>query len=64
MIKLIKALKKQNLHIAIETTGNYPLEYLKQALPYLDLLLFDVNIQIIKKLKKLLVVIQNLSLIT
>ena len=43
MMKLIKALKKQNLHIAIETTGNYPLEYLKQALPYLDLLLFDVK---------------------
>ena len=54
MIKLIKALKKQNLHIAIETTGNYPLEYLKQALPYLDLLLFDVKHSNHQKIKEVI----------
>ncbi len=42
-LELLKALKKEGLHVAIETTGNYPLEQLKQALPYIDLFLFDIK---------------------
>lgn len=44
MMKLIKELKKQDLHIAIETTGNYSLEYLKQALPILIYFYLILNI--------------------
>lgn len=43
MIELIKELKRNQLHVAVETTGNYKLDDLKQALPYIDLFLFDVK---------------------
>ncbi|WP_027088768.1 glycyl-radical enzyme activating protein [Thomasclavelia saccharogumia] len=51
MLKLLKELKKNKLHIAIETTGNYELKYLKEALPYIDLFLFDIKHLDCKKLK-------------
>lgn len=43
LIKLLKKLKEENLHIALETTGNYSLDKLKGALPYIDLFLFDIK---------------------
>ena len=38
-LKLIKQLKQEGLHVAIETTGNYSQDYLEKALPYIDLFL-------------------------
>lgn len=40
-LELVQALKKEGLHVAIETTGNYSLETLKKVLPYIDLFLMD-----------------------
>ena len=51
-LQLIQAFKKENLHVAVETTGSYPLELLKQAEPYIDLFLFDVKHTDAKKLKE------------
>ena len=51
-LRLIKAIKKEELHLAVETTGNYPLEKLKQALPYIDLFLFDCKHLDKEKLQK------------
>ena len=42
-LKLIQALKNEGLHVAVETTGNYRLESLKKALPYIDLFLMDLK---------------------
>lgn len=42
-LKLIKEFKKQGLHVAVETTGNYPLDYLMQAEPFIDLFLMDIK---------------------
>lgn len=42
-LKLIKQLKKEGLHVAVETTGNYAQDYLEKALPYIDLFLFDIK---------------------
>ena len=42
-LKLIKQLKQEGLHVAIETTGNYSQDYLEKALPYIDLFLFDIK---------------------
>lgn len=42
-IELIKELKRHDLHVAVETTGNYSLELLKKALPYIDLFLMDLK---------------------
>ncbi len=41
--ELIQELKKQGLHVAVETTGNYSVEKLKLALPYVDLFLMDLK---------------------
>lgn len=41
--ELIRELKKQNVHIAVETTGNYKHDYLLKALPYIDLFLIDLK---------------------
>ncbi|MCF0106799.1 MAG: glycyl-radical enzyme activating protein [Holdemanella sp.] len=41
--KLVKALKKEGLHVALETTGNYSLAKLKEIEPYIDLFLFDIK---------------------
>ena len=43
MFALVKELKKHNLNIAIETTGNFKHDYLLQILPYVDLFLFDIK---------------------
>lgn len=43
LIELLKALKKRGLHTALETTGNYSVENLKQILPYVDLFLYDIK---------------------
>lgn len=51
-LELVKALKKEGLHVAIETTGNYSLETLKKALPYIDLFLMDCKHLDRKKLKE------------
>lgn len=42
-LELIKELKKHDLHVAVETTGNYKQEFLMAALPYIDLFLFDIK---------------------
>lgn len=42
-LSLLRELKKHNLHVAVETTGNYDIEKLKEALPYIDLFLFDIK---------------------
>ena len=51
-LKLIKQLKQEGLHVAIETTGNYSQDYLEKALPYIDLFLFDIKHINEKKLKE------------
>ncbi len=43
ILKLVKKLKKNNISTAVETTGNYKLDYLKETLPYIDLFLFDIK---------------------
>ena len=50
-LELIKQCKDNGLHVAVETTGNYSLEKLKQALPYIDLFLMDLKHVDAKKLK-------------
>lgn len=42
-LSLLKELKKHNLHVAVETTGNYELKKLKEAVPNIDLFLFDIK---------------------
>lgn len=42
-LELIQACKEKGLHVAVETTGNYPLEKVKEAMPYIDLFLFDIK---------------------
>ena len=51
-LELIQVLKKEGLHIAVETTGNYSLERLKEALPYVDLFLMDLKHLDNEKLKE------------
>lgn len=41
--ELIKALKKHNIHVAIETTGYIKKEIFQEIAPLFDLLLFDVK---------------------
>lgn len=38
---LICTLHERGYHLALETTGNYPLEHLKKVEPYIDLFLMD-----------------------
>lgn len=52
-LKLIKRLKQEGLHVAVETTGNYVQDYLEKALPYIDLFLFDIKHINEKKLKEI-----------
>ena len=42
-LELIKQCKNNRLHVAVETTGNYCLDTLKEALPYIDLFLMDLK---------------------
>jgi len=41
--KLLRACRQAGLHIALETTGNYPLEDLKEIEDLVDLFLFDLK---------------------
>ena len=43
MCSLVKKLKKFDLNIAIETSGNFKHEYLLNILSYIDLFLFDIK---------------------
>ena len=42
-LELVKQCKENGLHVAVETTGNYSLDKLEQALPYIDLFLMDLD---------------------
>lgn len=50
-LELIKECKNNGLHVAVETTGNYCLDTLKEALPYIDLFLMDLKHLDAQKLK-------------
>lgn len=50
-LELIKQCKNKGLHVAVETTGNYSLDTLKKALPYVDLFLMDLKHLDAQKLK-------------
>ena len=50
-LELIKQCKNNGLHVAVETTGNYSLDTLKKALPYIDLFLMDLKHLDAQKLK-------------
>ena len=50
-LELIKQCKDNGLHVAVETTGNYSLDTLKKALPYVDLFLMDLKHLDAQKLK-------------
>ena len=50
-LELIKQCKNNGLHVAVETTGNYCLDTLKEALPYIDLFLMDLKYLDAQKLK-------------
>lgn len=43
LLGLVKALKKQNLNVAIETCGNFHKELLTKIDPYIDTYLFDLK---------------------
>lgn len=43
LMELLKALKSLGYHIAVETTGNYDLQQLQMAEPYIDTFLYDVK---------------------
>lgn len=40
-LKLLKLCKQKNISTAVETTGDIPLERIKEAQPYLDVFLYD-----------------------
>ena len=42
-VELLKRLKAENIHTAVDTTGFVPWEKLEQALPYTDLFLYDLK---------------------
>ncbi|RBP70017.1 pyruvate formate lyase activating enzyme [Alkalibaculum bacchi] len=52
--ELLKELKLYSIHTAIETTGSTSAYHLKELLPYLDQVLFDLKIMDEKNLKKVL----------
>lgn len=52
LLELLQRLKSKNLSIALETTGSYPLEKLKNVEPYVDLFLMDLKHVDADKLKK------------
>lgn len=43
LMELLKKLKEEDLHVTIETCGQFPSEYLEQAYPYIDLFYFDIK---------------------
>jgi len=42
-LELLKCIKSHNLHVAIQTAGNYSYERLEVLLPYADLIMYDVK---------------------
>ena len=43
LIELLKRLKEEKLHVAVETCGQTSLEHIQKAFPYVDLFLFDLK---------------------
>lgn len=54
LVDLLKAIKKENIHTAIETSGFSSLETFDKASSYLDLILFDLKIMNKEKAKSIL----------
>ena len=50
---LLKKLKQENYHIALETTGSYPLSSLKQVVEDVDLFLMDFKHLDLEKLEQI-----------
>ncbi len=44
LISLLKGLKKEGIHVAVETAAHVPLENIKKVAPYIDLFLVDLKI--------------------
>ena len=44
LVHLLKNLKKQGIHIAVETTAHVPWKNIQEVLPYIDLFLIDLKI--------------------
>ncbi|WP_270348876.1 glycyl-radical enzyme activating protein [Megamonas funiformis] len=44
VLEFVKALKNENIHIAIDTAGNVSFDRFERLLPYVDLFLYDVKI--------------------
>ena len=44
LLDLLKALRKDGIHVAVETAGDVPWSTFKAALPYVDLFLFDLKV--------------------
>lgn len=40
---LVQELKRQGVHVALDTAGNYPYHILQKLLPYIDLVLYDIK---------------------
>lgn len=43
VLPLLKKLKEEGIHIALDTAGCYPYQFLQKLLPYVDLLLYDLK---------------------
>lgn len=52
LMSILKACREENITTAVETTGQYDQEKLKEALPYIDTFLFDIKHLDARKLKK------------
>lgn len=52
LMSILKACRQENITTAVETTGQYDQEKLKEALPYIDTFLFDIKHLDARKLKK------------
>jgi pyruvate formate lyase activating enzyme len=42
-LQVLGACKKEGLHTALQTAGNYPFEQLEALLPHLDLIMYDIK---------------------
>lgn len=51
LMSILKACREENITTAVETTGQYDQEKLKEALPYIDTFLFDIKHLDARKLK-------------
>ncbi len=69
LFTLVQACKKEELHVAIETTGYTSLENIKKVEPFTDLFLFDIKHTNMEKLKKITgahleIILENLIYLT